>query len=201
MWEQGKLRRLGTLGGSKSQAIDINDRGQVLGWSWTKSEKRKDARGFLCVNGRMIDLGAVFAPAALNNRGQIVGHCGDQACVWQTAGSRSSRSAPTRTAQWTSTSGSRSPASRTPTNSTKGTTSCSGRIGPDAPRAFQPIAAAADMCGRGSLRLSESISGGESRDFSPIRRRGGDSNSRGACTPNGFRDRRIRPLCHPSAAT
>ncbi len=83
MWEQGKLRRLGTLGGSKSQAIDINDRGQVLGWSWTKSEKRKDARGFLCVNGRMIDLGAVFAPAALNNRGQIVGHCGDQACVWQ----------------------------------------------------------------------------------------------------------------------
>ena len=29
---------------------------------------------------------------------------------------------------------------------------------------------------------------------------GGDSNCRGACPPNGFRDRRIRPLCHPSAA-
>ncbi len=24
-------------------------------------------------------------------------------------------------------------------------------------------------------------------------------NPREACTPNGFRDRRIRPLCHPSA--
>ena len=23
-------------------------------------------------------------------------------------------------------------------------------------------------------------------------------NPREACTPNGFRDRRIRPLCHPS---
>ena len=29
-------------------------------------------------------------------------------------------------------------------------------------------------------------------------RRGEDSNPRDACTPNGFRDRRIRPLCHPS---
>ncbi len=32
-------------------------------------------------------------------------------------------------------------------------------------------------------------------------RREGDSNPRGACTPNGFQDRRIRPLCHPSRAT
>ena len=81
MWERGSFAAR-YPGGSKSQAMDVNDRGQVLGWSWTKSEKRKDARGS-CVNGRMIDLGAVSAPAALNNRGQIVGHCGDQACVWQ----------------------------------------------------------------------------------------------------------------------
>ena len=30
-------------------------------------------------------------------------------------------------------------------------------------------------------------------------RRGRDSNPRYACTHNGFQDRRIRPLCHPSA--
>jgi hypothetical protein len=32
-----------------------------------------------------------------------------------------------------------------------------------------------------------------------VRRRGRDLNPRGTCAPNGFRDRRIRPLCHPSA--
>ena len=32
-----------------------------------------------------------------------------------------------------------------------------------------------------------------------VERRGEDLNLRSACTDNGFRDRRIRPLCHPSA--
>ena len=37
---------------------------------------------------------------------------------------------------------------------------------------------------------------------SALQRRGGDSNSRYANkTHNGFRDRRIQPLCHPSRAT
>src|ERR1035437_6631579 len=31
-------------------------------------------------------------------------------------------------------------------------------------------------------------------------RRGRDSNPRDACAPNGFQDRRIRPLCHLSVA-
>ena len=30
------------------------------------------------------------------------------------------------------------------------------------------------------------------------RRKEGDSNPRDRCRPNGFQDRRIRPLCHPS---
>ena len=34
----------------------------------------------------------------------------------------------------------------------------------------------------------------------PRWRRGWDSNPRGACTPAGFQDRCIRPLCHPSGA-
>src|SRR5471032_692707 len=36
------------------------------------------------------------------------------------------------------------------------------------------------------------------RDSCRIERRGEDLNLRSACTDNGFRDRRIRPLCHPS---
>ena len=32
----------------------------------------------------------------------------------------------------------------------------------------------------------------------PIQRRGWDSNPRGACTPNGFQDRPVRPLRHPA---
>ncbi len=38
------------------------------------------------------------------------------------------------------------------------------------------------------------------RIYVPEWRRGWDSNPRGACTPAGFQDRCIRPLCHPSAA-
>ena len=34
----------------------------------------------------------------------------------------------------------------------------------------------------------------------PIARRGWDSNPRGACTPNGFQDRPVRPLRHPAGA-
>jgi hypothetical protein len=39
------------------------------------------------------------------------------------------------------------------------------------------------------------------RDLAVSRRKGGDSNPRdGGCPSNGFQDRRIQPLCHPSAA-
>ncbi len=37
-------------------------------------------------------------------------------------------------------------------------------------------------------------------EFHPGWRRGRDSNPRGACTPNGFRDRHLQPLGHLSAA-
>ena len=35
---------------------------------------------------------------------------------------------------------------------------------------------------------------------SGVQRRGWDSNPRGACTPNGFQDRPVRPLRHPAGA-
>lgn len=46
------------------------------------------------------------------------------------------------------------------------------------------------------------LESGKSEAIEQIRlkwRRERDSNPRGACAPNGFQDRRVRPLCHPSA--
>ena len=81
-WQEGRMHDLGTLGGPDSIAEFINDRGQVVGESYTDSTPNP-ATGlptlhpFFWENGRMIDvgtLGGAFGVAdALNNLGQIVG--------------------------------------------------------------------------------------------------------------------------------
>ncbi len=81
LWENGKQRKLGTLGGRKSEAVDINQLGQVVGWILAKGGNAR--RGFLWQNGKMVDLGAGFEPAAINDRGQVVGSCRNDACVWE----------------------------------------------------------------------------------------------------------------------
>jgi uncharacterized membrane protein len=72
---------LGTLGGSSSRALCINDYGQVVGWALNDAGQQKatifDATG----NGQNRDLGAIsqlYEPypgyaRAINNRGEIVG--------------------------------------------------------------------------------------------------------------------------------
>lgn len=67
---------LGTLGGDAAEALGLNNRGQVVGWS-RDAEGRKQA--FLWQNGSMIGLG--FHPGgtssvarAINDAGQITGH-------------------------------------------------------------------------------------------------------------------------------
>jgi probable HAF family extracellular repeat protein len=77
LWENGMLR---ILAGTKSAAVDINNRGQVVGWRTGPAGKVR--RGFLWENGAMVDL-AGFIPEAINDRGQIVGSCSRRACVWQ----------------------------------------------------------------------------------------------------------------------
>ena len=64
--------------GPVSWAIEVNDKGQVVGASDTRSGK---THAFLWLDGRMRDLGslAIFATIEINNRGQILG---DDA-VWQ----------------------------------------------------------------------------------------------------------------------
>ena len=88
LWQDGKLRDLGTLGGTDAAIAMINDRGQVAGFSYTSSDPTSNcfpfdisvplATGaFLWERGKMIDLGGLggtctFA-GAINNRGEIIG--------------------------------------------------------------------------------------------------------------------------------
>jgi probable HAF family extracellular repeat protein len=76
VWEAGTLRSLGTLGGDSSEAIALNDRGQVVGVSSTRSGRM---HAFLWQSGRMIDLGVLpgmswSKAVAINERGQVIGN-------------------------------------------------------------------------------------------------------------------------------
>jgi probable HAF family extracellular repeat protein len=75
---------LGTLGGDRSFASNINESGQIVGDSETADGK---TRGFLWQNGTMTDLGTLggyFSSARdINESGQIVGDSDGQAFLWQ----------------------------------------------------------------------------------------------------------------------
>jgi len=81
---------LGTLGGRESQAVAVNDRGQMVGWSRTADDK---THAFLWTESRgMIDLGTLGGGRSqakdVNDRGQVVGGSqtasgGYHAVLWQ----------------------------------------------------------------------------------------------------------------------
>ena len=66
---------LGTLGGSVSEGIAINNAGQVTGDSTTSTSLGQ--RAFLYSNGQMMDLGVLGGSSsfgkAINNAGQVTG--------------------------------------------------------------------------------------------------------------------------------
>lgn len=77
VWQGGRLRDLGTLGGRETSAAAIDDRGHIVGWSETRAGVR---HAFLWRSGRMRDLGTLpgkrdCEAVALNLRGEIVGSC------------------------------------------------------------------------------------------------------------------------------
>jgi len=96
LWDKGVMQDLGTLGtGTDAYAIAINERGQIIGISYTGSTPNPVITGcssagaaggamlptqdpFLWENGQMIDLGTLGGicgfPQSINNRGQVVGN-------------------------------------------------------------------------------------------------------------------------------
>lgn len=81
LWERLHPRDLGTLGGSVSLATDINDAGQVVGWSYGLHELE---HAFIWQDGHMRDLGTLpdgyrtgdqreSEAWAVNEAGQVVG--------------------------------------------------------------------------------------------------------------------------------
>jgi len=74
LWESGTMTDLGTLGGDYSEAYDINNSGQVIGWAKNSSAR---SHAFLWENGTMTDLGTLGGDHSIaygiNNLGHIVG--------------------------------------------------------------------------------------------------------------------------------
>jgi probable HAF family extracellular repeat protein len=80
LWDAGSVQDLGTLSGDESsQAIALNDHGQIVGWSGTVNQA---SSAFLYQCGEMLDLNALIPAAAgwqlieargINNAGRIVG--------------------------------------------------------------------------------------------------------------------------------
>lgn len=79
LWQRGKMTDLGTLPGDRSSlAFAINDRGQVVGISFSSTGDH----GFLWQHGKMTSLGVTTAED-INNAGEIVGTTGSYAYMWR----------------------------------------------------------------------------------------------------------------------
>jgi probable HAF family extracellular repeat protein len=100
LWQNGKMRDLGTLGGdyaAGSSAVDVNERGQVVGASYSSTISYGQCgvgqHAFLWRNGRMRDLGTLkrnprtSSAVAINDRGWVIGNspatCSGHPFLWR----------------------------------------------------------------------------------------------------------------------
>jgi probable HAF family extracellular repeat protein len=94
LWKRGSMKDLGTLGGDNSEAVWINDAGEIAGSADLLGANLHDAVRWK--NGKILDLGTVNGDAcsrgrAINARGQIVGGSSDcsnflHAFLWEEGG-------------------------------------------------------------------------------------------------------------------
>jgi probable HAF family extracellular repeat protein len=95
LWRNRQLTDLGTLGGRSSEALAVNDRGMIVGWSDTKlvpwtAEQAPAPRPFLWQAGRMTELPVDHASpsraTAITPSGNVILGAGGwpphQALVW-----------------------------------------------------------------------------------------------------------------------
>jgi probable HAF family extracellular repeat protein len=79
LWQEGSMRDLSTLGGELSEAVGINDHGQIIGLNRVGYFIGTffETKAFLWTNGRMRSIGTLggrySSPRDINERGQIVG--------------------------------------------------------------------------------------------------------------------------------
>src|SRR5215472_6975576 len=87
-WKAGVIQDLGTLGGPDAMALGINERGQIIGDSYTNDEPSPacsfpgftalTTNSFLWERGRMVNLGSLggtcMGVSPINNRGEVVGY-------------------------------------------------------------------------------------------------------------------------------
>jgi probable HAF family extracellular repeat protein len=75
-FQAGRVTDIGTLGGTRSVARAVNDRGEIVGWSEIGSSQRTHA--FLISNDVMQDLGTLgswdSAATAISDSGDVVGY-------------------------------------------------------------------------------------------------------------------------------
>ena len=95
-WEKGadgkyKLTNLGTFGAEQANLRDINDAGQIIGWTSNGTGATLASSPFLLQDGQKINLGsfggAIGQTAGINQFGQVVGYSQDglnqeRAFVW-----------------------------------------------------------------------------------------------------------------------
>ncbi|HWR98709.1 MAG TPA: hypothetical protein VN317_09845 [Candidatus Methanoperedens sp.] len=73
LYDKGTMIDLGdAFGGDWSLARAVNDRGQIVGTSYSFATDK--SHGILYDNGEIIDLGVNVEPWAINNSGQVVGY-------------------------------------------------------------------------------------------------------------------------------